>query len=68
MTDGEKGEEQLRLQLTEFDVLEHKVAEWVENGGREQLVEVAKQAREAAERVREDARPDPEILRQPMTI
>lgn len=68
MTDREKSEEQLRLQLTELDVLEHRVAEWMENGGREQLAEVAKQARAAAERVREDARPDPEILRQPMTI
>ena len=54
------------MTLAEMD---QRVAEWVasEKGQRE-LAETAKRARDAAERVRADARVTPEQMREPVTI
>ena len=53
----------------DFDTLEKRVEEWVKDPANQaELAATREKARAASEQVLKDMRPDPEIMRQPMTI
>ncbi len=51
-----------------LEEMDQRVQRWLDNGGREELVEIGKKARAAADAVLRDAYVEPERLRRPVTI
>ncbi len=48
--------------------LSERVAVWLQNGGKEQFIRTQEVIRVAREQLKRDLTPDPEVMRQPMTI
>lgn len=52
----------------EWDALDKKVKSWLDFRCQRELEESAKRVKDAAQKLHDDLRPDPEILRKPTTI